>query len=109
MKQGSGGDGMDDTRDLMVSCMPASDGWNCHVTVGQDERRTTHDVAVSAADLERLGPGATDPTALVRESFEFLLEREPRESILRSFALPDIGRYFPEYNRQIAARHRDQR
>ena len=100
---------MDDTRDLTVSCMPAGDGWNCHVTVGQDERRTTHDVAVSAADIERLAPGATDPTALVRESFEFLLEREPRESILRTFALPDIGRYFPEYSRQMAARHRDRR
>ena len=44
---------------------------------------------------------ATDPEDLVRRSFEFLLEREPRTSILREFDLPVIGRYFPEYEREI--------
>ena len=38
---------------------------------------------------------------LVRKSFEFLLEREPKESILRSFNLTVISRYFPEYEREI--------
>jgi hypothetical protein len=33
--------------------------------------------------------------------FEFLLARESKESILRSFALPEIGRYFPEFEREI--------
>jgi hypothetical protein len=37
----------------------------------------------------------------VRRSFEFLLAREPKESILRSFDLPVIGRYFPEFVRVI--------
>jgi hypothetical protein len=41
---------------------------------------------------------------LVKESFHFLLEREPKESILRSFDLTVIGRYFPAYERQIARR-----
>jgi hypothetical protein len=30
-----------------------------------------------------------------------MLEREPKDSILESFALTDIGRYFPEYEREI--------
>ena len=30
-------------------------------------------------------------------SFAFLLAREPREAILRSFELPVIERYFPGY------------
>ena len=38
-------------------------------------------------------PGAT-PEELVRVSFEFLLEREPRESIMRRFELAIIGRFF---------------
>ena len=63
-----------------------------------DEKTASeHSVEVTSDDLERLDPGATDPTELVRRSFEFLLEREPKESILRSFDLPVIGRYFPEY------------
>ncbi|TMG25538.1 MAG: hypothetical protein E6H96_03330 [Chloroflexi bacterium] len=65
---------------------------------------THHQVTVSRADLERLEPGATDPAEVVRRSFEFLLEREPPESILRSFDLTVIGRYFPDYERVI---HRD--
>ncbi|MBL7183234.1 MAG: hypothetical protein ISS50_02165, partial [Anaerolineae bacterium] len=44
------------------------------------------------------------PEDLVAESFRFLLEREPKESILRSFDLMVIGRYFPEYRREIVKR-----
>ena len=44
------------------------------------------------------------PEALVAESFRFLLEREPPESILRSFELPIIGRYFADYAEEIRRR-----
>jgi hypothetical protein len=47
---------------------------------------------------------AASPDALVRESFRFLLEREAKESILRSFDLMVIGRYFSEYRREIVKR-----
>ena len=61
---------------------------------------TEHDVTVPADLLAELG--AVDDERLVRESFVFLLEREPREAILRSFDLPVIGRYFPGYEGAIA-------
>ena len=48
-------------------------------------------------------PARDDPVDLVRRSFVFLLEREPKESILRSFDLPVIGRYFPDYEREITS------
>ena len=63
------------------------------------------DVGVRDADAQRLAPGiAVD--ALVRESFRFLLEREPLESILPAFDLPVIGRYFPGYEAEIGRRMR---
>ena len=34
----------------------------------------------------------------------FLLEREPKESILSRFDLPIISRYFPEYEEEIGER-----
>lgn len=78
------------------------DGWSCEVTLAAPNGSTTHHrVRVRRMDLDRLDPGASDPDALVRRSFAFLLEREPRESILRAFDLPAIGRYFPEYEREI--------
>jgi hypothetical protein len=84
-----------------VTCAPATGGWTCRVTVDGPAAATTHEVAVSAADLARLSPGAADPVDLVRRSFAFLLEREANTSILRRFGLAEIGRYFPEWERAI--------
>jgi hypothetical protein len=86
---------------VSVTCRPTPEGFSCEVVVGTDPAATTHVVAVSAADLARLAPGQYDPQRLVAASFDFLLEREPRESILRSFDLHVIERYFPGYEAQI--------
>ena len=61
-------------------------------------------VTLEPAYHERLTAGRIPPAELVRRSFAFLLEREPKESILASFALPVIARYFPEYEREMKAR-----
>jgi hypothetical protein len=87
-----------------VRCEPAGNDWVCAVTVREGGSSTEHRVGVALADLAELAPGASDPTDLVRDSVAFLLEREPKESILRSFDLPLIGRYFPEYRRTIQDR-----
>jgi hypothetical protein len=89
---------------VRVECRQGDGDWSCAVTVGDDAAATRHEVTVTAADLARLARDASEPTQLVRASFEFLLEREPRESILRSFELPLIGRYFPEYPDEIVRR-----
>lgn len=67
------------------------------------ESRTTtmHTVSADPAYVIRLTGGTIPAETLVRRSFDFLLEREPNTSILRRFALPIIGRYFPEYERTI--------
>jgi hypothetical protein len=75
-----------------------------HVRVIEAGSETTHDVTVSPNDYTRLTSGKTEPEELVRRSFEFLLEREPKESILTRFDLSLISRYFPEYEREIRRR-----
>ena len=65
---------------------------------------TTHRVALREADRERLGGKDVSAEQLIEESFHFLLEREPNTSILSSFELPVIGKYFPEYQREIRKR-----
>jgi hypothetical protein len=91
---------------VAVSCEPGPAGWTCSVVVGDPShgRQTAHEVAVSHADLARLAPGAVVPDDLVERSFAFLLLREPKESILRRFDLPVIGRYFPEYESVVGTR-----
>jgi len=65
---------------------------------------STHHVTMKREDYARLTNGKTEPEELVRRSFEFLLEREPKESILTRFDLSVISRYFPEYEREIKQR-----
>ena len=65
---------------------------------------TTHMVTVSREYQEKLTGGRVGAAELIRKSFEFLLEREANTSILPSFDLPVIQRYFPEYEKTIPSR-----
>ncbi len=72
------------------------------MTVSDGGTQTQHDVSISEEDLTRYGMSNMSVVALVREAFSFLLEREPKESILRRFALSDIERYFPEFGSPLS-------
>jgi hypothetical protein len=74
------------------------------VEVRQGQRETTHQVTVPERLGERLELREDDLERVVRESFRFLLEREPASSILRQFSLGDISRYFPEYPSELERR-----
>jgi hypothetical protein len=67
---------------------------------------TSHVVSVPAGLPVSLGCGQVALEELVRASFEFLLEREPASSILRTFSLDVISQYYPEYPAQIRDRLR---
>jgi hypothetical protein len=75
-----------------------------HVEVREGQRETTHQVTVPERLGERLELREDDLERVVRESFRFLLEREPATSILRQFSLGDISRYFPEYPSELERR-----
>jgi hypothetical protein len=69
-----------------------------------DGSPSEHQVGAPDADWERFGGGYGTRAELVEASVRFLLEREPEESILRSFELRDIARYFPEYGELFSRR-----
>ena len=72
------------------------------VHIREGDSSTAHDVTVSTHDLDRLGARYASPEGFVEACFGFLLEREPKESILRSFDVAVIAGYFPEFDRVIA-------
>ena len=73
-----------------------------HVRVtDEDGSATEHDVTSSSAELDRLASGYPSPEAFVHACFEFLLERERKESILATFDISQIATYFPEFDRAI--------
>jgi hypothetical protein len=88
---------------VTVDALAAGKDWTCRVVVDHRGEHQEYSVKVGQDDLMRWGRGTAkeDVEELVRRSFDFLLEREPPSSILRTFALPLIERYFPEYDRII--------
>jgi hypothetical protein len=74
------------------------------VEVTEGEETTSHRVIVPQSLLDDWGLADTDSEAVVRESFAFLMEREPASSILPEFSLAIIPRYFPEYRDELPER-----
>jgi len=77
------------------------DGWAFLVRVTEGGSWTEHRVTVERADYERLTNLVVLPEVLVQKTFEFLLDREPKEGILRQFELTVVARYFPEYEATV--------
>ncbi len=74
------------------------------VQVTEGDTTTSHRVAVPDDLLDDLGLAGVDAELLVRETFGFLLDREPATSILREFSLDQVPQYFPDYYDELRAR-----
>lgn len=86
-----------------VTITPMEPEW-FSVQIEEGDTTTSHRVHLPAALLDDLGLADADSERVVRESFEFLLEREPASSILGEFSLDVIPRYFPEYFDELRRR-----
>jgi hypothetical protein len=73
------------------------------VTVSEKDGRTEHAVTLEDGYHENLTEGKITKEELIKRSFEFLLEREPKESILSKFDLTIISNYFPEFEAKISS------
>jgi hypothetical protein len=82
---------------IEVRCTAEGDGYRCAIDVSDMTGTARYLIQVSRKDFDRWGRGRS-AEKLVRDSFNFLLEREPRESILKEFDLSMIQRYFPDYD-----------
>jgi hypothetical protein len=69
--------------------------------VHEGEGESRHQVTMSRDTYQRLTGGKSTPEQCVAAAFAFLLEREPKEAILRRFNLTVIARYFPDFEREF--------
>ena len=74
------------------------------VEIRQGDVTTNHRVTVPEGMVDELGLEDIEPDVLVRQSVDFLLEREPPTSILPEFALSDIQKYFGEFYDELRRR-----
>ena len=70
------------------------------VTVAETST-TTHTVTVTDQSLTALTDDNATKTQLLEFSFNFLLDREPNTSILASFDINVISRYFFNYGDEV--------
>lgn len=76
-----------------------------HVQVREGDGTATHyHVTVPENLMAELRLSEKDLDKVVRESFVFLLEREPASSIMRDFSLDVISNYFPQYKETLLGR-----
>ena len=87
---------------IVVSPDPARDGaYDVVVTESSGESR--HRVTVSPDDAARFLARGAEAARAVEAAMAFLLDREPKESILRTFDIAVIRRYFPEFDKAFPA------
>lgn len=71
------------------------------VTVRDVGSESRHHVTMDPASCARLTAGRHTPEQCIEAAFRFLLDREPKESILAHFDVSVISRYFPEFEREL--------
>jgi hypothetical protein len=71
------------------------------VVVREGQGETRHHLTMARDACERLTGGKHTPERCIEAAFGFLLDREPKESILSRFDLTVISRYFPEFEREL--------
>jgi len=71
------------------------------VTIEEKSSSSKHTVTLDDSYYQHLTAGKITKEELIKNSFEFLLEREPKEAILSKFNLRVIKNYFPEFEDAI--------
>ncbi len=73
------------------------------VTIQEEGSETTHHVTMSDETYQDLSHDNAEPEACIEAAFKFLLDREPKESILGSFDITVISKYFPEFKQAFSS------
>jgi len=71
------------------------------VEVRERGGQTRHRVTMTRATHTALCGSHASPEQCIRAAFAFLLDREPKESILERFDVTVISRYFPEFATEL--------
>ena len=86
---------------IEIQLVAEGDPLEFEVVVREGRGETRHHVTMSPGMCERLTAGEHTPERCLEAAFRFLLDREPKESILGRFDAMVISRYFPEFEREL--------
>ena len=78
--------------------------WKYNVEIIESDgsgSKTNHEVIMKKDYYLAQTGGRIIPEEFVKKSFEFFLERENKDSILRQFDINQINDYFPEFKKEM--------
>src|SRR3984885_1366289 len=84
-------------RSVSVTPCPGR-GFTFDVIVRDARGESRHRVTIEADEAERWAKLGAEPSPCVEAVMRFLLDREPKESILSTFDMRVVRRYFPEFD-----------
>ena len=86
---------------VKVTQTKSDDPFEFTVTLTGSGGETHHEVTMTQFTYEKLTGSQVNPASCVQAAFEFLLEREPQESILTSFDITTISTYYPDFETEF--------
>ena len=86
---------------VKVTQTTLEDPFGFTVVVKGSGGETQHEVTMTQVTYEQLTGSQVSHESCVAAAFEFLLEREPQESILTSFDMTTISTYYPEFETEF--------
>jgi len=86
---------------INVKRLSQGDPFKFEVFVSEGTDETHHQVTMTQATYDQLTAGRHAPERCLEAAFRFLLDREPKESILARFDVSIIPRYFPEFEKEL--------
>jgi hypothetical protein len=93
-------------RITVITSPPLDDkSWKYNVEITESDgsgSKTDHQVTLDRDYYMNLTEkGRVIPEEFIKKSFEFLLNRETKDSVLRQFNISEINNYFPEFEKEI--------
>ena len=88
---------------IEVTTTKSDDPYGFEVRVATRGTETRHRVTMTGATYQKLAGEKASPERVIEAAFEFLLDREPKESILGSFDVKVISSYFPNFESEIGS------
>ena len=86
---------------IEVRCISDDDPLEFKVVVRDGKGESRHHVTMARKTYEQLTAGKHTPERCLEAALRFLLDREPKESILERFDVTVISRYFPEFEQEL--------
>ena len=79
----------------------SNDSWTFLVELGHGDNLIEYYIDVERDYWTQLTSRRIEPAGLIEATFKFLLEKEPKEMIMKKFNLSEVIKFFPQYENEI--------